>query len=86
MTGADSPTASFPWGFDASFSLGAQDGRRCYFAQDVLAGLSSDNASPASQKINTRIIRPKRPERDGPSCNWQVTSSTAIQASHKRLG
>jgi hypothetical protein len=41
VTGAASPAASFPWGFDASFSFGPHGGCRGYFGRDVLAGLIS---------------------------------------------
>ncbi len=41
MTSTDPQAASFPWGFDASFSFGPEAGSRGYFGRDVLAGLIS---------------------------------------------
>jgi hypothetical protein len=41
MTEASPSPRSFPWGLDASFTFGPQDGHCGYFGRDVLAGLIS---------------------------------------------
>jgi hypothetical protein len=61
MTGAGSPTASFPWGFDASFAFGPQDRHRGYLGRDVLAGLISgidEFRAQAERKPGFRTLGP----------------------------
>jgi hypothetical protein len=61
VAGTGVPTASFPWGFDASFTFGAQDRCRGYFGRDILAGLVSgmdDFRAEAEHKPGFRTLGP----------------------------
>src|ERR1700761_5202820 len=61
MTSTGSPAASFPWGFDASFSFGPDSRSRGYFGRDVLAGLISgidDFRAEAAQQWKSRAVGP----------------------------
>jgi hypothetical protein len=59
---SDAPLpASFPWGFDASFSFGPENRLRGYFGRDVLNGLIAgidDFRAEAAQKPPFRTLGP----------------------------
>jgi len=63
-SGADSTApaaASFPWGFDASFSFGPENRFRGYFGRDVLSGLVSgidEFRADAAEKPMFRTLGP----------------------------